>query len=103
MNKEKEVNTEVEFVVTVPLYHVDATDLNEVSQDIKSSLERATWKITGVKTRMIKEKAIEFTKEYLRIKSDSYVKPTEAKRAWEIAVEYILEDIIPYIYGEALD
>ncbi len=81
--------------------------------------------------RMSKEAAIVFAKKYLADRRDSYVIPEKCKicgelfidyhihdadtpsgtttrenksaKAWDVAVEYILEDIIPYLYGEALD
>ena len=52
--------------------------------------------------KMSKEEALDFATKYLkdRVRKDVWGDPT---RDWEIAVEYILLDIIPYIYGEALD
>ncbi len=59
---------------------------------------------------MSKEEAIEFAKRYLNNRRNDYTVETyfkdpvdSAKRAWDIAVEYILLDIIPYLYGDALD
>ena len=67
-----------------------------------------------------KEEAIAFAKKYLDVRKKDYTKfhtffqdeisgvdiddANEAlERTWNIAVEYILLDIIPHIYGEALD
>ena len=77
------------------------------------------------------DEAIAFAKKYLANRRDSYVIPEKCKicgelfidyhiheadtpsgtttrenksaKAWDVAVEYILLDIIPYLYGEALD
>ena len=52
--------------------------------------------------KMTKEEAIAFAEKYLdvRAKRNVFGDPT---KDWKIAVEYVLLDIIPYIYGEALD
>lgn len=53
---------------------------------------------------MNKEKAIEFAKKYLENRrKDALAIPDDSGRAWDLSVEYFLEDIIPYIYGDALD
>ncbi len=72
--------------------------------------------------KMTKEEAIEFAKKYLADRRNDYasipvklvatlggdsnvtVPIHEAiQRAWDVAVEYMLLDIIPYYYGDALD
>lgn len=70
--------------------------------------------------KMTKEEAIEFAKKYLADRKEGYTQilpeVTEKlsmiegaviklalDRAWDIASEYIRLDIIPYIYGDALD
>lgn len=78
-----------------------------------------------------KEEAIEFAKKYLEDRRQDYAKneicqmckhpiknththkantvsgvtviENKIAKAWDVAVEYILLDIIPHIYGEALD
>lgn len=69
-----------------------------------------------------KEEAIEFARKYLADRKEGYATvpvkllvilgtgPHEAEkvqeaitRAWDVCVEYILLDIIPYLYGDALD
>ncbi len=78
-----------------------------------------------------KEEAIEFAKKYLKDRRHQWVKTERCRvcelpifdmhthrsdtpsgmvsvenriaKAWDVAVEYILNDIIPYLYGEALD
>lgn len=81
--------------------------------------------------KFTKEEAIEFAKKYLEDRRSSYVTPEKCEicelpivtihehsantptgrtfrenriaKAWDVAVEYILNDIIPYLYGDALD
>ena len=72
--------------------------------------------------KMTKEEAIEFAKKYLADRRDDYasipvklvaslggdpkltVPIHEAiQRAWDVATEYMKLDIIPHIYGDALD
>ena len=54
--------------------------------------------------KMTKEEAIKFAKKYLADRKKNYVNNKfGSERAWNIAVEYVLLDIIPFIYGEALD
>lgn len=56
------------------------------------------------KVHLTKEEAIAFAKKYLDDrKADVLEIPNDSGRAWNIAIEYILLDIIPYLYGEALD
>ena len=53
-----------------------------------------------------KEEAIEFARKYLEDRKGNWRgkhESIEIERAWDIAVEYMLLDIIPYIYGDALD
>ena len=47
---------------------------------------------------MTKDEAVAFAKKYLvdRIQEDCI-------DIWDLAIEYVLLDIIPHIYGEALD
>lgn len=66
---------------------------------------------------MSKDKAIEFAVKYLKDRKDQWMTPTNIpinvktprelndrlSRVWNIAVEYMLLDIIPYLYGDALD
>lgn len=66
---------------------------------------------------MNKEEAIVFTRKYLEDRRAQWIKYIDAQfddipkwiiehtnsRVWEVCVDYILNDIIPYIYGEALD
>lgn len=61
--------------------------------------------------------AIAFAKKYLEDRKEQWMKHTETQlddipswfieknnsKIWNIAVDYILDDIIPYLYGEALD
>ena len=73
-----------------------------------------------MKVKMTKEEAIAFAKKYLADRKNDYVSwdPIQTihlsdddviflgekiRRVWDIAVEYVLEDIIPFLYGEALD
>ena len=56
------------------------------------------------KVHMNKDQAVEFATRYLDDRKLDVLKiPNDSGRAWNIAAEYILEDIIPYIYGVALD
>ena len=56
------------------------------------------------KVKMSKEEAVEFATKYLDDRKLDILKiPNDSGRAWNISAEYILEDIIPYIYGDALD
>ncbi len=78
-----------------------------------------------------KEEAIEFAKKYLNDRRHQWAKPegcsicglpiidshthvantqtgriiieNRIAKAWDVAVEYTVLDIIPYLYGEALD
>ncbi len=78
-----------------------------------------------------KEEAIEFAKKYLKDRREDYVRAERCRicerpiidihthiadtytgrtiienrnaKTWDVAVSYILNDIIPYLYGEALD
>ncbi len=78
-----------------------------------------------------KEEAVAFAEKYLDDRRESYVIPEKCEicesmiisfhshnantpsgttirenktaKAWDVAVEYILLDIIPHLYGEALD
>lgn len=97
---------DIHFCIKVPLSDVDNTDLNQVGLDIKSSLEREHWKITDVRKNMSQEETIEFARKYLEVrkrKGTDETNPSEPYWTWEIATEYVLLDIIPYIFGEALD
>jgi len=54
-----------------------------------------------------KEEAIEFAKKYLEVRKmnreQSSCPDDDPFWVWKIATEYVLLDIIPYLYGEALD
>ena len=55
---------------------------------------------------MTKEEAVAFAKKYLedrKRKGNSVSNPDEPYWTWKIATEYVLLDIIPHLYGEALD
>ena len=54
--------------------------------------------------RLSKDEAIEFAKNYMKVReTDGNDDPSDPLRPWKIATEYILLDIIPYLYWEALD
>ena len=56
--------------------------------------------------KMTKEKAIVFAREYLgdrKRQGTDETNPDDLYWIWKIATEYVLLDIIPHIYGEALD
>lgn len=55
---------------------------------------------------MTKEEAIAFAKKYMgdrKRKGTDETNPEDPYWTWKIATECILFDIIPYLYGEALD
>ena len=70
------------------------------------------------KVTMSKEEAVKFALEYLAHRRDNYTKVPKRlapdletlrvvqevlERAWDCAVDYIVNDIIPFIYGQSLD
>jgi hypothetical protein len=69
------------------------------------------------KPPMQKNDAITFAKKYLEVRKVEQMHPInipvhyktpnqlneKLEHVWNVAVEYILLDIIPYLYGEALD
>ncbi len=59
-----------------------------------------------MKVKMTKEEALAFAKKYLEVRKregTNETNPNDPYWTWKIATEYVLEDIIPYLYGEALD
>ena len=57
---------------------------------------------------LTKEEAIAFAKKYLADRLDDVTDPyydtySTACDVWEECVDSVLNDIIPYLYGEALD
>ncbi len=62
--------------------------------------------IKWIQALMSKEEAIAFAKKYLidrKRQGTDETNPDDLYWIWKIATEYVLLDIIPYIYGEALD
>lgn len=66
-----------------------------------------TLKKPGALTVMTKEETIAFVKEYLEVRKEQTIDEDldfrNKEDVWNIAIEYVLFDIIPYLYGEALD
>ncbi|MEE9446265.1 MAG: hypothetical protein V3V19_11440 [Cocleimonas sp.] len=63
---------------------------------------------TSLNNKMTLQEAIHFAKKYLEDRMLNYDdksldEQSGGIRAWNIATEYILNDIIPYIYGKSLD
>jgi len=53
---------------------------------------------------MNKNWTIEFAKKYLEDRKEQWMDDTFPRdQIWNVAAEYILDDIIPFLYGEALD
>ena len=66
--------------------------------------EGFTWE--GSVELMSKEEAIAFAKKYLEVRKrrgTNEINLDDEYWIWKIATEYILLDIIPFIYREALD
>lgn len=58
-------------------------------------------------TVMTKEETIAFVKEYMEVRKEQTIDGDldfrNKEDVWNIAIEYVLFDIIPYLYGEALE
>lgn len=97
----------------------DIRQFIQISNDLAEPLRRGFLKsIDDVERRLVsmtKEEAIEFAKKYLADRRMSNVEVMIDKnrldleasahraRAWDVATEYTILDIITHIFGEALD
>lgn len=100
--------TKKEYSVVCPMCNTKYK--SELRDDTKLEITYICSNEKCPSNKMNKEKALEFAKKYLSVRRndctiETYFKdPVDAaKRAWDIAVEYTILDIIPYLYGDALD
>lgn len=72
---------------------------------IRREMNNKVKKTKEIAVIMEKEEAIEFAEKYLAARKNDTIDVNfrNQEDVWDISVEYILLDIIPYLYGEALD
>lgn len=100
----------IEFVFIDDPHGMDLNNTNSMLEEIENTLN-TNWQIPTIeKIRMLmpKDEAIAFAKKYLDVRKredfvDKNHKHYEPFWTWRCAMDYVLNDIIPYLYGDALD
>lgn len=75
----------------------------KLRRGIRKEMNEKVRKTKEVAVIMEKEDAIAFAKKYLEDRKDYLSCAEEGYEVYDIILEYVLLDIIPYLYGDALD